>query len=445
MLTTKIAKDSIPLKVRRKKPSKIESLLINEYGDDAVFPVRTGTGAVQYISLPLKEASFYGTLSKKLTPGHYHFEKESDDFVKGAAQSFMLGAYSFNAFKTSKQKPHVEISVSKGVQDAVTPVVEATYLVRDLINMPANALGPKEFEEKVRSTLKPFSVKITSVEGEKLQKEYPLVHLVGQGAEEKRTPRFLTIESKPRSAKKHVALVGKGVCFDSGGLNLKNDTGMYYMKKDMGGAALMLGLAYLLLLKKTNLSFTLYLPLVENAIGSKAMRPLDIVKSRKGLTVEIGNTDAEGRLILADALARACEDKPHLVIDAATLTGAARIALGTEVPAFFTNTPWVSEAFLQAGESEDDPSWQLPLYQPYRDQLKSLHADIKNIGNGGYGGAITAALFLEAFIDHTCPWLHFDFMGWNLRSTHTGPEGGEAMGLRSMYQLLCQFLESHRN
>lgn len=436
MLLTNTPGDAIPLRIRKKRLSQLEQNLLKQHGEDGIFGVTDARGMIKYISLPNREMSFYGSLSKKLKPGHYYFDKEGDSFVQGAAQAFMLGAYTFDQFKKPSKKEKVVLCVSKDVHVAVMPLIDATYLVRDLINTPANYLGPQEFEEKTREVLKPFDIKITTVKGKDLEDQYPLIHLVGKGAEEARAPRLLMIKSMPKGASKHIALVGKGVCFDTGGLNLKNDAGMYYMKKDMGGAALMLGLAYLLLLKKAQVGFTLYLPLVENAIGSRAMRPLDIMKSRKGITVEIGNTDAEGRLILADALTRACEEKPDLIINAATLTGAARVALGTELPAFFTNTPWLSETFLSAGETEDDPAWQLPLYQPYRDQLKSIHADIKNISNGGYGGAIIAALFLEEFIDHGCPWLHFDFMGWNLRGTPTGPEGGEAMGLRAFYRVI---------
>lgn len=436
MLITETKEQPVPLKLRGKKLGAFEAEVVKQQGADAVFPVHDSKGQVKWVSLPHKHFEFYGCLSSKLPAGVYHFENIEESLLEKAALAFMLGAYKFDKFQSKKSDSKVKILVPQKIHDAVQPVLEATYLARDLINTPANHLGPREFEAKAKEILKSFKIPFEVIEGKALEEGYPLVHTVGKAASSDRAPRILIAQHKPQRAEKHIALVGKGVCFDTGGLNLKNDSGMYNMKKDMGGAALMLGLAQLLLAKNVNVSFTLLLPLVENAIGSHAMRPLDIIKSRKGDTVEIGNTDAEGRLILADALTRACEEKPDLIIDAATLTGAARVALGADVPAYFTNTTWVKDNIDRCSEQEGEPLWQLPLYQPYKEQLRSKHADINNISGGSLGGAITAALFLENFIEFSTPWLHIDFMAWNLKSSSMRPEGGEAMVLRTLYRFI---------
>ena len=289
--------------------------------------------------------------------------------------------------------------------------------------------------EIARSLARRFGGRVSLVTGKALlDKNFPLIHAVGRASAA--APRLIDLRWGRRGPK--VTLVGKGVCFDSGGLDLKSASGMLTMKKDMGGAAHVLGLAEAVMASGLKLQIRVLIPAVENAVSGSAFRPLDILKSRQGRTVEIGNTDAEGRLVLADALSLACEEKPSLILDFATLTGAARVALGTELPALFANHDETAEAFLSAGRSLGDPLWRLPLHQPYRRLLDSKIADINNVSSGGYGGAITAALFLESFIDRTIPWLHVDLMAWNLAGRPGRPEGGEAMGLRAAYGLLSR-------
>jgi len=440
----------IPLHIRHAayKISAYEKSVLEQKGDESLVEVRNSKGEIEYISIPDKHWQWYGNLNKILPKGHYYFptdteskpsQKNKIDFTL-VAMAFYLGAYEFGRYrKSSRATPSVSIEFSGVVQKNITPLVQGITLSRDLINMPANDMGPEELANEAEILAKEFNGKITITSGEKLQKEYPLVHMVGQGAEERRAPRFVEIHFKSKNSSKTVALVGKGVCFDSGGLDIKPESGMLLMKKDMGGAAIVLGLAKALLLAKIPLNISLYLPLVENAVGSRAMRPLDIIKSRKGTTVEIGNTDAEGRLILADALTRACEDTTDLIIDIATLTGAARVAVGAEISAFFTNNAELASSLYAISDEVDDPMWQLPLYHPYGDSIKGKQADLNNISPGGYGGAITAALFLEHFVTHPTPWIHIDTMAWNIRSRPSYPEGGEAMGLRALFRYLKSF------
>jgi leucyl aminopeptidase len=275
-----------------------------------------------------------------------------------------------------------------------------------------------------------------------LSQNYPMDYAVGKA--HAIPPRLIDLRWGEPTAPK-VTLVGKGVCFDTGGLDIKSAAGMKLMKKDMGGAAQVLGLAQFIMALKVPVCLRVLIPAVENSIAGNAMRPLDILTSRKGVTVEVGNTDAEGRLVLADALWEACSEDPQLLIDCATLTGAARIAVGSELPAFFCNDEAMAEALQQAGTAVDDPLWQLPLYQPYRTMLDSPIADLNNISNSSYGGAITAALFLQEFVKPGVPWIHLDFMAYNLRSLPGRPEGGEAMGMRALLELIRQHVEVQPN
>jgi leucyl aminopeptidase len=269
--------------------------------------------------------------------------------------------------------------------------------------------------------------------GELLGANYPMVYMVGKASAD--APRLIDIRwGNPANPK--VTLVGKGVCFDSGGLDIKNASNMKLMKKDMGGAAITLALAQLIMAMKLPVSLRLMLPAVENAISGNAMRPLDIVRSRKGITVEIGDTDAEGRLILADCLWEASQEKPDLLIDIATLTGAARVAVGTEMPALFCNNGDLAGAIIEAGRQADEYLWPLPLHSPYRAMLDSKIADLSSTPSSGYGGAITAALFLQEFVEPGIPWVHLDTMAWNLRTLPGRPEGGEAQCLRALWKYL---------
>ena len=307
-------------------------------------------------------------------------------------------------------------------------------MVRDLINTPANLLGPKEINDIADDQLKKMVDSKKVYHSSVLKKQFPLIYEVGKGADKTKQPILSEFnwKSKKRGKKKKVIVIGKGVSFDTGGLNLKLGSGMSLMKKDMGGAANCIGLSKLIIKEEINLDLTLLLCLVENSISSKSMRPSDIVKSRKGIFVEIKDTDAEGRLILADALSYASESKPDLIIDLATLTGASRVALGQEVPSFFCNDKLLSQKLINSSEAVGDPLWELPLWKNYSSLLKSQHADLSNISTGPFGGAITAALFLEEFVSKNIPWIHLDMMAWTNGSSFCSYQGGEAMGIRAL-------------
>ncbi|MBI3440481.1 MAG: leucyl aminopeptidase family protein, partial [Proteobacteria bacterium] len=298
----------------------------------------------------------------------------------------------------------------------------------------ANDLGPEELARASQTLAKKFKkTSISIIVGEDLlKKNYPAVYAVGKGSPRK--PCFIDIHW---GDKKHplVTLIGKGVCFDTGGLNLKPGNAMVLMKKDMGGAAHVLGLAQMIMSQKLPVRLRVLIPTVENSTGGNSYRPGDILATRKGISVEVGDTDAEGRIILADALTTACAGHPALIIDFATLTGAARVALGPDLPAMFSNDDAVAEALLQSSKKTEDPLWRLPLWQPYKDMLQSKVADTNNIG-GNYAGAITAALFLEKFVDKKIPWVHIDTFAWNPGTKPGRPEGGEALGLRACYELI---------
>ena len=345
-----------------------------------------------------------------------------------------LGSYQYT--KYTKKKPvarlllHSDIDTSK-----IQASIEATYLVRDLINDPGNEMMPSHLSSAAQSLASEFGASFKETKGEELlQQNYPLIHAVGRASEHE--PRLLQIEWG-KASDPLLCIAGKGVCFDSGGLDIKNATGMRWMKKDMGGAAHALGVARYVMQSNLPVRLHVSIPAVENAISNNAYRPGDVIVSRSGKSVEIDNTDAEGRLVLADAISELCERKPDLLIDFATLTGAARVALGTEVGVFFSeHDKTAHDLYATARETEDD-IWRLPLHDGYKHQLKSSIADMVNCASSGYGGAITAALFLKYFVANHCDWVHFDIMAYNMRSRAGRPKGGEAMGLRSV----CQYLE----
>ena len=346
-----------------------------------------------------------------------------------------LGAYQFSKYKNKKDCARLSFD-SDIDQATVLATINSTRIVRDLVNEPANEMMPEHLSKETQALALKFNASFTEVVGDDLIRDnYPLIHAVGRASEH--SPRLLKLEwGNPEHPLLCVA--GKGVCFDSGGLDIKNAPGMRWMKKDMGGAAHALGLANYIM--ETNLPVRLQvaIPAVENAISNNAYRPGDVIISRSGISVEIDNTDAEGRLVLADAISELCDLKPDLLIDYATLTGAARVALGTEVGVFFSVKDKTShELYSSANKSEDD-IWRLPLHQGYKHQLESTIADLVNCASNGYGGAITAALFLQSFVTDDCDWVHFDVMAYNMRSRPGRPKGGEAMGLRS----LCQYLEN---
>ncbi|WP_370661534.1 M17 family metallopeptidase [Pelagibius sp. 7325] len=352
-----------------------------------------------------------------------------------AALGWALGSYAFTRYKSNGRELARLVWPKAADRDQVTHTAEAIALVRDLVNTPANDMGPAQLAEAARALAKQHRGKCSVIVGDTLLKRnYPAIHAVGRAAAEE--PRLIDMRWGTKGPK--VTLVGKGVCFDSGGLDLKPAAGMKLMKKDMGGAAHVLGLASLIMAEKLPLRLRVLIPAVENAVSGNAFRPLDVLQTRKGLTVEVGNTDAEGRLILCDALAEADSEKPDLLIDFATLTGAARVALGPDLPAMFCNDDKLAGVILRQGAAEGDPVWRLPLFKGYRQGLDSKVADLNNISNSPYGGAITAALFLEQFVNPGTRWVHFDVMAWNVATRAGRPEGGEAMGLRAVYAAIVE-------
>jgi leucyl aminopeptidase len=318
----------------------------------------------------------------------------------------------------------------------VERLAAAVFLARDLANTPAGDLGPEELASEAVRVAKAAGGRHRVIVGDDLLAEnYPTIHAVGRASA--RPPRLVDIVWGDPAAPK-VTLVGKGVCFDSGGLDLKTASGMRLMKKDMAGAAIVLGLAQAIMDAGLPVRLRVLLPCVENAVSGNAMRPLDIVRTRKGLTVEIGNTDAEGRLILCDALAEASTEKPELLLDMATLTGAARVALGPELAALFCNDEGLAQGLLEAAEAEEDPMWRMPLWRPYRKMIDSKIADINNVSESPHAGAVIAALYLQEFVDPQIPWAHLDVMAWNPQSRPGRPEGAEATALRALYAHIAQ-------
>lgn len=365
--------------------------------------------------------------------GYYIDSKMTRDRATQAALGWALGCYQFGRYKSGKKKEFVALVwPEKADRDYVEEAAKAMYLVRDLVNTPANDLGPKEIADAAAKVAKGKATIKVIVGEDLLKKNYPAIYEVGKGSPRK--PRLIDLRW---GKEKHpmITLVGKGVAFDTGGLNIKTGSYMALMKKDMGGAAHVLGLAQMIIAANLPVRLRVLIPAVENSVDGDSFRPSDIIKTRKGLSVEVGDTDAEGRLILCDALAEACNDKPELVVDFATLTGAARVALGPDLPAMFSNDKAVARELLDCSETVQDPLWQLPLWQPYKEWLSSKIADTNNIG-GSYAGAITAALYLEKFVEKDVPWVHIDTFAWNPSSKPGRPEGGEALGMRAVYELL---------
>jgi leucyl aminopeptidase len=381
-----------------------------------------------------KDLFLPGQLPLLLPCGVYRFANEPHD-ARLAALAFAVGLYRFTRYHKSEGRD-VKLDPPQSVdREDLQRVVEAVTLVRDLVNTPANDMGPAELEDAARAVATQHHADIKAIVGDDLLKEnFPLIHAVGRAAA--RPPRLIDLNwgetDHPR-----VTLVGKGVCFDSGGLDIKPETAMQNMKKDMGGAATALALAHMIMSRKLKVRLRVLIPAVENSISGGAFRPRDIYKSRKGITVEIGNTDAEGRLILADALTLADEDQPALIADFATLTGAARIALGPDVPAFFTDDDGLADRLTAHATAEADPLWRLPLWRPYDEMLESKVADINNIGSTGQAGAITAALFMRRFVTAKS-WVHFDLFAWTPRAKPGRPEGGECQTARALYALLAK-------
>jgi leucyl aminopeptidase len=379
-----------------------------------------------------KDVFALAAAAEKLPAGLYRLG-EVPDYCGGAhaALAWLMGGYGFDRYK-KKPTPKAKLALPRDVDgEEISRIAQNLFLARDLVNTPANDMGPAELEAASRALAKQHGAKISVTSGAALTKNYPLVAAVGQGSP--RSPRLIEITWGKGPL---VTLVGKGVCFDSGGLDIKPSAGMLTMKKDMGGAACVLAVAGMVMGAKLKLRLRILIPAVENSVSGTAMRPGDVFKSRKGLTVEIGNTDAEGRLILADALADADDEKPDLLIDVATLTGAARVATGMELPPFFTDDETLAAELLRHGTDTQDPLWRLPLWRGYEDTITSRIADLNNNPAYGYAGAITAALFLNRFVTQTRSWAHLDIPAWIDRPKPGRPMGGEANSARALYSLL---------
>jgi leucyl aminopeptidase len=374
-----------------------------------------------------------GALPALLPAGVYRFGNAPHD-TRLAALAFALGCYRFGRYRKAEALD-VKLVPPDGVDVTdVARMAEAAILARDLINTPANDMGPAELADAARGVAARFGARFGCVVGDELVRQnFPLIHAVGMASA--RAPRLIDF-SWGDPAHPKVTLVGKGVCFDTGGLDIKPSSGMLIMKKDMGGAANVLALAQMVMDAKLKVRLRVLIPAVENAVGGNAFRPLDIIASRKGITVEIGNTDAEGRLVLADALALADEEKPDLLIDMGTLTGAARTALGPDLPPFYTNDETLALEVARFAEEENDPVWRMPLWPPYDAWLDSKVATITNAPSGAFAGSITCALFLQRFVEHAKSWLHFDIYAWTPSAKPARPEGGECQAARAVYKLL---------
>jgi leucyl aminopeptidase len=374
-----------------------------------------------------------GTLPGVVPPGLYRFGNAPHD-TRLAALAFALGLYRFSRYRKDDEQ-RVRLVLPDGVDaDDLSRQIEGVTLARDLINTPSNDMGPAELERAVRVLAKNHGAKVSAIVGDDLlSQNFPLIHAVGRASE--RPPRLIDLRWGNASHPK-VTLVGKGVCFDSGGLDIKPESAMLLMKKDMGGAASLVALAHMVMDRGLKVSLRLLVPAVDNAISGSAFRPLDVYRSRKGLTVEIGNTDAEGRLILADALALADEEKPELLIDIGTLTGAARVALGPELPPFYTQDEVLAAEIERCAASERDPVWRMPLWPPYEAMLDSKIADVNNVASGSFAGSITCALFLKRFAAAATSWMHLDIYAWNPKTRPGRPEGGECQAARALYALL---------
>ena len=384
-----------------------------------------------------KNAFLPGLLPGVLPASAYRFANAPHD-ARLAALAFALGSYRFARYRKAKDKA-VRLALPDGVDgEDVSRIAEGVTLARDLINTPANDMGPAELEDAARALGKQHGAKFRSIVGDDLLKQnFPLIHAVGRAADVKRAPRLIELRwGKPGDPK--VTLVGKGVCFDTGGLDLKPESAMLIMKKDMGGAATVLALAHMIMGARLKVALRVLIPAVENSVAGNAFRPLDVYPSRKGLNVEIGNTDAEGRLVLADALALACEEAPDLLVDMGMLTGAARVALGPELPPFYTDDEALAGELAQSAAAQNDPLWRLPLWKRYDQNLDSKVADLNNVAPGGMAGSIICALFLKRFVSNAKSWLHFDIYAWTPSARPARPEGGECQAARALYALLKQ-------
>lgn len=399
--------------------------------DERGFPARVVAGIGKSVNV-----ESIGSLSQRLPAGEYCLDDVDPASIYTLALGWGMGSYQFSKYKTKEKKPDDKPRLFVGPDHAsINEELSSMNLARDLINTSAGDLLPDQLESAVEDVCSKFDVSLNVTRGDELLRAgFRTIHSVGRASCS--DPRLLDFTWGNDDSPK-VAILGKGVCFDSGGLDLKSAAGMREMKKDMAGAAITLGLAQLIMYRNLNVHLRVLIPAVENAVSSNAYHPGDVITTYKGTTVEVGNTDAEGRLILCDALALAAESQPELMIDFSTLTGAARTAVGADISAMFSNDDEVANGLLEAGNDVLDPIWRLPLYDGYRESLKKSIADLSNIGSQSMGGAITAALFLEHFVAGT-PWVHFDLMGSNTSTRPAHPSGGEAMALRAVFHYLQQ-------
>jgi leucyl aminopeptidase len=422
--------DPIALDWARKVGFKAESgaLLLIPTEDGHLGGALFGLG-----SNPSETPFLTGKLARTLPAGDWHIET-APLTANRLLLGYGLGAYKFTRYRTEKpSEPTLLIPQDADAAD-IKRQLAGVYLARDLINTPTNDMGPADLEKAFRALAEHYKAEVSVIVGDGLlERNFPLVHTVGRASAQ--APRLLEMRWGKKGHPK-VTLVGKGVCFDTGGLDIKGAANMLLMKKDMGGAANVMGLALMIMDAKLKIDLRVIVPAVENSIAGNAYRPGDVYRSRKGLTVQIDNTDAEGRLILADALAYADEDEPDLLIDMATLTGAARVALGPDLPPFFTDDEDLAHELVDASLETDDPMWRLPLYRGYDKNIRAQIADLTNSPSGGMAGAITAALFLKRFVGKSKSWVHFDIFGWSQSERPHSPVGGEAQAIRALYRFL---------
>ena len=400
-----------------------------------IVPDGDGWFAVGGVADPKELSSWcMAKLAENLPEGTY---RRAEGEPGPALHGWQTAQHIFDRYKKPERPTGPRVLLTKDVKaiDSAVAEAQAVCLVRDLVNTPAEDMGPAALEEHCEKLAKQHSAKLSVTKGDALEQEYPMVHAVGRAAARHHAPRIMHL-TWGKEGDPVLAIVGKGVCFDSGGLDVKSSTGMLLMKKDMGGAAHAIALAGLVMNAGLPVRLHLLVPAVENAISSNSFRPGDVLKSRKGLTVEIGNTDAEGRLILGDALQRASEEKPDLIIDFATLTGAARVALGPEYPALMTRRDATAEALIAAGKAHDDEPWRLPLPDAYREWLVSEIADTNNAHGNAFAGASVAGLFLDKFVGEGIDWAHFDTFAWRPQAKPGRPKGGDAYGLRAAWHML---------
>lgn len=390
----------------------------------ALFGIGEGEGALAI-----------GALAKTLPEGDWQFASAHAE-PELAAIALVLGGYVFTRYGKKSGKA-LRFALPPGVDPGhVRRIADGVFLARDLVNTPTSDMGPDELEKAARTLAATHKAELSVIKGDDLLKQnFPMIHAVGRASVG--APRLIDMIWGPEGAPK-VTLVGKGVCFDTGGLDIKPSSGMLLMKKDMGGAANVLGLASMIMAAGLKVRLRVLIPAVENSIAGNAFRPGDVLTSRKGITVEIGNTDAEGRLVLADALALADDEEPDLLIDMATLTGAARVALGPDLPPFYTGDEALASELAAASVAVEDPLWRMPLWRPYDARLASKIADINNVTTDGFAGSVTAALFLKRFVERTAGWAHFDIFAWNPSDRPYGPAGGEAQGIRALERIISR-------